>query len=85
MYIKKKFFCVLGGRLGELVNVNEQMAQMACLLFKENICAKLFIAQTPTQTNVSNDTTTLQGEHLCKIILKSMHKCKSPGQDKLNL
>ena len=26
-----------------------------------------------TRTNVSNGTSTLQGEHLCKIILKSMH------------
>ena len=39
----------------------------------------------PTQTNVSNGTTTPQGEHLCKIILKSMHKCRSYGPDKLNL
>ena len=36
----------------------------------------------PTQTNVSNGTTTPQGEHLCKIILKSMHKCKSYGPEK---
>ena len=39
----------------------------------------------PTQTNVSNGTTTPQGEHLCKIILKSMHKCRNYGSDKLNL
>ena len=26
------------------------------------------------ETNVSNGTSTLQGEHLCKIILKFMHK-----------
>ena len=36
----------------------------------------------PTQTNVSNGTTTCQ-EYLCKIILKSMHKCRSYGLDKL--
>ena len=34
---------------------------------------------------VSNSTFTLKGEQLCKIILKSMHKCRSYGQDKLNL
>ena len=39
----------------------------------------------PTQTNVSNDTTTPQGEHLCKIILKTMHKCWRYGPDKFNL
>ena len=39
----------------------------------------------PTQTNVLNGTTTPQGEHLCKAILISMHKCRSYGLDKLNL
>ena len=34
-------------------------------------------------TNVSNDTSTLLGEHLCKIILKSMHICRSYGPEKL--
>ena len=38
-----------------------------------------------TQTNVSNGTTTPQGTHLCKIILKSMHKFRSNGPDKLNV
>ena len=37
----------------------------------------------PTQTNVSNGTFTPQGEHLCKIILKSMNKCRSYDPDKL--
>ena len=37
------------------------------------------------QTNVSNGTTPPQGEHLCKIILKSMHKCRSYCPEKLNL
>ena len=37
----------------------------------------------PTQTNVSNGITTPLGEHLCKIILKSMIKCRSYCQDKL--
>ena len=32
--------------------------------------------KNPTQTNVSNGTTTPQGEHLCKIVLKSIHKCR---------
>ena len=36
----------------------------------------------PTWTNV---TSSLQGHQLCQIILKSMHKCKSYGSDKLNL
>ena len=34
-------------------------------------------------TNVSNGNFTLQGEHLCKIILKSMHICRSYGPQKL--
>ena len=33
----------------------------------------------------SNGTATHQGEQLCKVILKSMHKCRSFGPDKLNL
>ena len=35
------------------------------------------------QANVSNGTTTLQGEYLSKTILKSKHKCRSYGPDKL--
>ena len=41
-----------------------------------------------TLTNVpmfQNGTSTLPGEHLCQIILKYMHKCRSYGPDKLNL
>ena len=37
-----------------------------------------------TWINTSNDTSS-QGEQLCQIILKSMHKCRSYGPDKLNL
>ena len=37
-----------------------------------------------TKTNVLNGTSTLEGEHLCQIILKSMHKSKSYGLGKLN-
>ena len=37
----------------------------------------------PTQANVSNGTTTPQGKHLCKTILKSINKCRSYGPDKL--
>ena len=33
--------------------------------------------------HVSNGTTTPQGEHLCIIILKFMHKCRTYGSDKL--
>ena len=36
-------------------------------------------------TNVSNGTSTLQGEHLCKIIFKSMHICRSYAPEKLIL
>ena len=36
-------------------------------------------------TNVSNGTSMPQGQQLCQIILKSMHKCLSYGRDKLNL
>ena len=35
--------------------------------------------------HVSNGTTSPQGEHMCKIILKSMHKCRSYGPHKLNI
>ena len=34
--------------------------------------------------NVSNGTSLPQGQQLCKIIFKSMHKCTSYGPDKLN-
>ena len=37
----------------------------------------------PTQAKVSNGTTTPQAEHLCKTVLKSIHKCRSYGPDKL--
>ena len=33
--------CVVGGEGGGLVNIHEQMFQMALLLFKESTCAKL--------------------------------------------
>ena len=36
-------------------------------------------------TNVSNGTATPQEEQLCQVTLKSMHKCRSYGTDKLNL
>ena len=36
------------------------------------------------ETNVSNGTSPPRGEQLCKIILKSIHKCTSYGPDKLN-
>ena len=39
----------------------------------------------PTWTDVSNDNATPQTEELCQKILKSMHKCRSYGPDKLNL
>ena len=38
-----------------------------------------------TWTNISNGTSTPHGEQLCQIILKSMYKGRSYGQDKLNL
>ena len=36
----------------------------------------------PTWTSVSNGTSTHQGEQLCQIILKPMHKCRSYSPDK---
>ena len=36
-----------------------------------------------TRTNVSNGTTTPQGEQLCQIFLKSMHESRIYGPDKL--
>ena len=38
----------------------------------------------PNWTIVSNNTFTPQGEQLCHIILKSMHKCRRYSPDKLN-
>ena len=35
--------------------------------------------------NASNGTAIPQGEQLCHIFLKSMHKCRSYGPDKLNI
>ena len=35
-----------------------------------------------TWTNVSNGTSTCQGEKLCQVTLKSIHKCRSYGPDK---
>ena len=39
----------------------------------------------PTWKNVLNGTCLPRGQQLWKIILKSMHKCKSYGTDKLNI
>ena len=36
----------------------------------------------PTSTNVSNGTSTHDGEQLCKFILKSIQNCMSYGPDK---
>ena len=36
----------------------------------------------PTQTNISNCTSTSQGDQLCQTILKYMHNCRSYGPDK---
>ena len=36
------------------------------------------------EKNVSNGTSPPRGQQLCKIILKSIHKCTSSGPDKLN-
>ena len=46
-----------------------------------NVCEQIFQkggaedVSEPVSKNVSNGTSTLQGEHQCQIILKSMHKC----------
>ena len=40
----------------------------------------LDLQQTPK--NVSNGTSSPRGQHLCRIILKSMHKCTTYGPDK---
>ena len=37
------------------------------------------------EKKVSNGTSSSQGPQLCKIILKSMHKCTSYAPDKLNI
>ena len=50
-----------------------------CLIFKCDLDLQ------STSTNVSNGTSSHQGEQPCKIIFKSMHKCRSYGLDKLNL
>ena len=43
---------------------------------------KCDLDRQPTRTNVSNGTSTRQGELLCQTILKYMHKCRSYGPDK---
>ena len=50
-----------------------------------NLTIKCDLDLQPTWTNVLNCTSTPQGEQLCQIILKIMHKCRSYGPDKLNL
>ena len=37
----------------------------------------------PSWANVSNGTSTCDGAHLCQIILKYIHNCKSYGQKKI--
>ena len=76
-------------------NLPEKMFQMALLFLEDNNCAKLFWNVTfiwplwpwPSTylKNVSNGTSPPRGQQLCKIILKSMHKCTSYGPDKLNI
>ena len=46
---------------------------------------KCILDLSPSQTSGLNGTTPPQGEHLCKIIFKSTHKCRSYSPDKLNL
>ena len=46
---------------------------------------KCYLDLQTTSINVSNGTATPQGEQLCQINLKSMHKCNSYGWDKLSL
>ena len=45
----------------------------------------IIIYLQPTWTMVSNRISTPQGQQLCQITLKSMHKCTSYGLHKLNL
>ena len=60
-------------------------------LDKLNLCPfyhltfKCDLELQPTWTNISNGTSTPQGQKLCQFILKSMHNYRSHGLDKLNL
>ena len=46
----------------------------------KNLTFKCDLYLGPTLTNVSNGTSTRNGEHLWLIILKSVHYCRSYGQ-----
>ena len=50
-----------------------------------NLTFKCDLVLQSNWTNVSNGTSIPDGEQLCHIILKSMHKCWHNGPDKLNL
>ena len=50
-----------------------------------NLTFKCDLELKPTWTDVSNGTSTSQGEELCQMILKSMINCRSYGPDKLKL
>ena len=50
-----------------------------------HLAFKCDLDRQPYWTNVSNRTSSPQGEQLCQIILKSMHKCTSYGPEKHNL
>ena len=63
------------GKLTKNPNLENRIGRGRVLLV--NLLEQMF--------HVSNGTSTLQGEHLCKIFLKSIHQCRSYGSVKLNL
>ena len=61
------------------VEIMARSSSISDLTFKCDLDLQLF----SLPKNVSNSTTTSQGEHLCKTILKSMHICRSDDPEKL--
>ena len=67
--------------------INGQIMDWTSSIYDRFIKIDLLVWPWPSTylSNVSNGTATPEGEQMCHIILKSMHKCRSYGSDKLNL
>ena len=61
-------------------NIHERVVQG---LYEDNLSSQHNLDLSPIQMNLWNGTSTHDGEQLCKIILKSIHSCRSYGPDNL--
>ena len=64
--------------------INLQLMARPSSVYDHFIICPSIVSFQPTWTNNPNGTSTPQGEQLCQIILKCMHKCRSYGLNKLN-